>query len=298
MSARPDLYPFEANLHYFDSLVREAQRTLIAQIEAAIRSGDLNTAARRQAQLAAVNQTLTQLALTANPLASRMVQEAWQQGADRALKQIEALPIDTVETPGAFFGVSQEAVEAMQRSLTQRLDAATQTLGRRVEDVYAREQRRAALNAILGAEGSPERSAAQLVKRLMNDRQVKRAIKEGGTGFVDSAGRQWKLDTYANMATRTVTREAVVQGAVARMASHGISIGRISTHPNACELCQPFQGMLVALGPNAPAEWKGEAVADTGELPPFHPNCAHSVEPVACTIQSLREELELEPVGA
>lgn len=293
MSARPDLYPFEANLHYFDTIVSAAQRELAVQVEAAIRSGDLTSAARRTAQLASVQQTLSHLAATANPLASQMVQEAWHQGAGRAAQQIDKLQIDTTETPGAFNGVSREAVSAIQVSLSQRLDAATQTLGRRVQDVYAKEQRRTALRALLGAEGSPSESAKHLQRSLMAS-----SVKDAGTGFVDSAGRRWSLDTYATMATRTVTREAVVQGAVARMASHGILIARVSTHPNACDICQPYEGTLIALGPGAPSEYRGEAVADTGEQPPFHPNCAHSLAPVSVTTDSLRAELEAEPVGA
>jgi hypothetical protein len=298
MAARPDLYPFEADLHYFDSIVASAQRTIVAQIEAAMASGDLRGAARRQAQLAAIDQTLAQLAATANPLASKMVRDAWHQGAGRALKQVHDLPIDTVEKAGTFNGVSREAVQAMQDSLVQRLDSAQQTLGRRVQDIYAREQRRAALRAILGAEGSPSAASQHLQSQLLKNRDIARAVRDGGTGFVDSAGKRWSLDTYANMATRTVTREAVVQGAMARMVSHGIAIARVSTHAGSCEICVPFQGTLVALGEGAPAEWKGEAVSDTGEAPPYHPNCAHSLEPVSTTIQSLRDEMELEPVGA
>lgn len=298
MAARPDSYPYQSQLGQFDAIVVSAQRTIVAQIEAAIRSGDLSTTLRRQAQLAAIDATLEQLASAANPLASRMVEEAWHQAADRAEQQIARLSISTAEIPGAFSGVSTEAVRVMQESLIHRLDSARQTLGRRVEDIYAREQRRAALRAILGAEGSPEAASQHLQAALLKDHDIQRAVTDGRTGFVDSAGRRWSLDTYANMATRTVTREAVVQGAMARMVSHGIAIARVSTHPSACEICLPFQGTLIALGAGAPAEWKGEAVSDTGEAPPYHPNCEHSLEPVAATIQSLREELELEPAVA
>jgi hypothetical protein len=137
-------------------------------------------------------------------------------------------------------------------------------------------------------------------QRLMRDRAVRKGVEDGRAGFVDSAGRRWSLESYANMATRTVTREAVVQGAVARMVSHGIAIGRVSTHPGACEICVPFQGTLVDLAESGVTEYHSEAVS-SGELPPYHPNCAHSVMPVAVTIDSLREQLEegaLEEVGA
>jgi hypothetical protein len=292
VSARPDQYPYERDLATFDAIVTQAQRTIEAQVESALRTGDLRTIASRQAQLAAIDATLEQLAAGSMPLASRMVHEAWHQAAARAEQQIARLDISTAEIPGAFQGVSTEAVAAMQESLAHRLDSARQTLGRRVEDIYAREQRRAALRAILGAEGSPQAASEQL------QRALSRAGQDARTGFVDSAGRRWSLDTYANMAVRTVTREAVVQGAVARMASHGIAIARVSTHPGACEICIPFQGTLVDIGEAGITDYRGEAVSDASAIPPYHPNCAHSLEPVSAMIDSLREELEQEPEGA
>lgn len=291
MAARPDLYPFEANLHYFDSVVRSAQETLVAQIELAISTGQLKTASQRAAQLGAVEATLANLTGTATPLAVKAVREAWDQASNRALAQIHALPVETREDARSFSGVSREAVQQMQTSLSQRLDSAAQTLGRRVEDVYARETRRTVLRSILGAAASPDTASRELQERLMRDRDVRRGVEDGRTGFVDSSGRRWTLQSYSNMAVRTTTREAVVQGAVTRMVSHGILVARVSTHPGACEICQPFEGTLVALGPGAPSEYEGEAVSDTGEQPPYHPNCAHSLMPVAATIDSLRREL-------
>jgi len=297
MASQPDRYPFERALRRFEAIVHQAQRTILAQIEAAVKAGELTTAAQRRAQLDAVTRTLAELSAIAQPLASRLVRDAWHQGAERALQQVRKLSVSTAEIPAAFSGVSREGVQALQASLLHRLDDASQTLGRRVEDVYAREQRYAAVRALLGAEGSPHAASQQLQVRLLHDATIRRTVRDSNVGFVDRAGKRWSLETYANMATRTVTREAVVHGAVARMASHGVAIARVSTHPGACPICVPFEGTLVALSPDAPSEWKGEAVSDTGEMPPFHPNCAHSLEPVSATIESLREELDLEPEG-
>jgi Phage minor capsid protein 2 len=286
MAARPDAYAYEQSLAHFDAIVTSAQRTIVAQIEAAISSGGLRTATGRRTQLAAIDATLQQLTAATTPLARQLVLSAWHQAADRAEARIANLPIDTSPDFAAFHGVSTEAVQAMQDSLVKRLDSASQTLGRRVEDVYAREQRRAALRALLGAGGSPSAAAKQLQRRLTMQ------SSKDAAAFVDSAGRRWSLGTYANMAVRTVTREAVVQGAMARMASHGIAVARVSTHATSCAICLPFEGTLVAIGGADISEYRGEAVSDTGEVPPYHPNCAHSLEPVSATIDAVREELE------
>jgi len=291
VSTRPDDYPYQRRLTDFDAIVSAAQRTIIAQIELAVRQGRLASAMERRMQLAAVTATLDQLQAAVVPLARELVQEAYTQGAARAATQVEALSVNAPEIPGAFTGVSRHAVEAMQASIEGRLTDSRATIGRQVEDIYAREQRRTSLRALLGAEGSPQDSSKRLQLRLMQDRDVARAVKDGGTGFVDRSGRRWTLKTYANMATRTVTREAAVQGAIARMASHGIALARVSKHASACEICQPFEGALVSLAGDV-TEYKGEEVLDVSEAsPPFHPNCAHSLEPVSVTIESLKAEL-------
>ncbi|MGH2878949.1 MAG: phage minor capsid protein [Solirubrobacteraceae bacterium] len=296
MAFQPDTYAYQPRLTEFDTIIRAAQRTIVSQVEAAVRSGDLSTVMGRRLQLAAVTATLDHLGASVTPMARRLVREAFDQGAARAAQQIVGLSVSAPEIPGAFAGVATHAVEAMQAAIEGRLTAAQRTIGREVADIYAREQRRSALRAILGAEGSPQAASKRMQLRLMQDKHIARAVKDAKTGFVDSAGKRWALDTYSNMATRTVTREAVVQGAIARMASHGIALARVSKHASSCEICLPYEGTLISLD-GSMTEWKGQAVSDTEDIPPFHPNCAHSLEPVSTTMESLREELESETVG-
>lgn len=272
-------YPYEARLDDFTRIVAGAQREIALQVEAAFKSGDLARASQRRLQLARVIATLDQLGAYVDPAARQLVADAYQQGAGRALEQIHGLNISAPEIPGAFAGVSTEAVTALQRSIVGSLDAARQTVGRQVDDLYAREGRRAALRAILGAEGSPQAAKRQLVGQLR---------EKGIAGFVDKAGREWKLGTYSEMVVRTVTREAVVQGAVARMVSHGITLARITSHEGACPVCQPFIGRLVDLAGET-RDFEGEAVM-SGPLPPYHPNCKCTLQPVATRIERLRRE--------
>jgi hypothetical protein len=279
--ATAEHYPYEQGLADFNRTIAAAQREIALQIEAAINAGNLNIATQRRLQLARVIATLDQLGAYVDPTARQLVADAYRQAAGRAREQITALNITAPEIPGAFAGVSTEAVTALQRAVTGRLAAARDTIGRQVDDLYAREGRRAALRAILGADGSPQAARRQLALSLR---------QHGLTGFVDKAGRNWKLDTYAEMVVRTVTREAVVQGAMDRMASHGISLARVSFHATSCPVCKPFEDRLVSLDGNV-SEYEGEAVMNTGEVPPYHPNCAHSLQPVAVRVDEVRREL-------
>ncbi|HET6502107.1 MAG TPA: phage minor capsid protein [Amycolatopsis sp.] len=281
--ATAEHFPYEQGLTDFNRTVAAAQREIALQVEAAINAGNLNLAGQRRLQLARVIATLDQLGAYVDPTARQLVADAYQQAAARTVDQITALNITAPEIPGAFAGVSTEAVAALQRSITGKLTAARDTVGRQVDDIYAREGRRIALRAILGADGSPQAARRQLALSLR---------QQGLTGFVDKAGKNWKLDTYSEMVARTVTREAVAQGAMDRMASHGITIARWSTHGDACPICTPWLGRLVSLD-GTTSDFDGEAVADLGSTPgvPAHPNCKCTLSPVATRIEQIRREL-------
>lgn len=276
------------------SIYRHAQQVIAFQIREAIRSGDLFKASMRRAQLAAVLSTLDGLQVETDPIAREAVRLAVTEGAQTAATGIAGLSVNAPEIPGAFAGVSREAVETLSDSILGRLGDARRTVGRTVADIYAREQRRGALLSILGAEGSPRTAAGGLQFRLLQDKQVRALARQGGVGFVDRAGKRWQLSTYAEMATRTVIREAVVEGAKVRMAAHGITLARVSVSPKPCEICRPWQGRLVSLD-GSTRDYQGEAVASLSSLPsggpPMHPRCTHSLAPVSTRLDALRREL-------
>lgn len=276
----PDRYPYEKRVDEFARIVRDAQRDLVIDVREAIAAGNLDKARRRRLQLAKVLASLDQLGAQIEPEAQLLVKTAFDEAAERTLTRINQLDMAAPEIPGTFTGVSQDAVEALQDSITGRLRTSRQIVGRTVGDVYAQAGREAALRSVLGADDSPRRAARRMAEHLKDV-----------SGFVDTAGKRWALDTYCEMAVRTVTREAVVQGAIARMISHGVNLARVSMHASACDICKPLENRLVSLDGQT-TEWEGEAVMDTTRLPPFHPNCRHSLRPVATRIERLRRELE------
>lgn len=282
--ATPAAYPFEKGYREFDRTVAAAQREIALQIRLAISQGNLQRRDQRLLQLARVLAILDQLGAYTDPAARELVAQAHEQGAARTLRELAGLHITAPEIPGAFAGVSYEAVRELQDSIVGKLKASRETVGRSVSDVFAHAGRRAALRAVLGAEGSPRTAARQMARDLLG---------QGEVGFVDAAGKRWKLETYAQMAVRTVTREAVAQGSLARMASHGINLARWTKHGDACHICSPWLGRLVSLD-GTTRDFEGEAVADLGSTPgiPAHPNCRCSLSPVAVRVERLRRELQ------
>jgi hypothetical protein len=294
MAVDPDRLRAEQQANELLAMYQRAQDTIAGQIARAIAIGDLRTASRRQLQLAATLRVLEQLGVHTDPAARALVADAYKEGSEKTLSILRELQIGGVQAP-TFTGVSAEAVQVMQDAILGRLQESRRIVGRTVDDVYARAGRRAAMQSLLGAAGSPRSAQADMAAELMKNRDVARMVKTGGHGFVDRAGKRWALHTYAEMATRTIIREAAVQGAVNRMAAHGVNLARVSVHANSCQICAPYQGRLVSLD-GSTGDYEGEAVTNLGDLPnggpPMHPRCRHSLQPVAVRIQSLRRELQ------
>ena len=296
MALRAEPFPFEHGVTDLIQTFRAAQREISAQVIAAVKAGNLERAASRRLQLASLLALLDQIGAQTEPIARRLVAEAHSQGAAATVTQLGATVAP--EIPGAFAGISREAVAALQDSMVGRLRDSRLTVGRQAQDVYATAGRRAALRAILGAEGSPQAAARQLAQDLQRDKDIARLVKDsrGAIGFVDKAGKRWSMDTYAEMVVRTTTRQAVVQGQVDRMASHGVNLARVSTHSSSCPICIPLEGKLISLDGTV-SEYQGEPVADSSSLPPFHPNCRHTIYPVVAAVDATRERMAANAAG-
>jgi hypothetical protein len=59
----------------------------------------------------------------------------------------------------------------------------------------------------------------------------------GITGFVDAAGRGWSLESYAEMAVRTGTMQASIQGHMDTLQENGFDLVIVSEDGSPCALC-------------------------------------------------------------
>jgi uncharacterized protein (DUF2267 family) len=134
-----------------------------------------------------------------------------------------------------------------------------------------------------------------LVGRETRLRTAQRAWEEllarGITGFTDKAGRNWQLASYVEMATRTGTAQAAVQGNLDRLGAAGIDLVVVSDAPQECKRCRPWEGKVLArTGPGARtvqalhgtqdrqvAVKVAGSVLEAVEAGLMHPNCRHSL---------------------
>lgn len=142
--------------------------------------------------------------------------------------------------------------------------------------------------------------------RLRNaQRAWEELLGRGITGFTDKRGRRWDLASYVEMASRTGTAQAAVQGGLDRLSAAGIDLVVVSNAPQECARCRPWEGKVLARsGP--PGERRVQALHGTqdrqvtvhvagtvGEAVAaglMHPNCRHSLSAYLPGVTRLPED--------
>lgn len=93
------------------------------------------------------------------------------------------------------------------------------------------------------------RNVGQVMLGSPTDVARKAALQEflerGVTGFTDIAGRNWKLGTYAEAATRTAVTRAYTDAKVHRAAAVGIDLFSVLGGRSACQHCAAWFGRIV-----------------------------------------------------
>lgn len=186
------------------------------------------------------------------------------------------IPEDSPVLPG-FFGIHQQAMLQLSQEIYGRLnqvdltiDQSVRTIARRIDDVYRQVQLEASRGTIAGY-----RTAKEAAKKIQADLKVK-----GITGFVDKAGRAWKMSNYAKMAAVTVTNSTFRAGTINRIQERGQDLVIISEHNAPCKACAEYQGKTFSIS-GTDKEYPPLDQARAGGL--FHPRCKHAIalSPVA-----------------
>src|ERR1035437_1951419 len=91
-------------------------------------------------------------------------------------------------------------------------------------------------------------AAGTVTRREATQLALNKFADQGITGFVDTAGRNWSLSAYSEMATRTAVGHAAIDGHLETLMANGVDLVIVSDSPGECPLCAPWQGELLTLG--------------------------------------------------
>ncbi|MFJ3173785.1 phage minor capsid protein [Streptomyces roseus] len=278
-------------------LYEDAERALIAILRDALAEG---IDSPRWAELKlrsigdlrqAVETVATALQTDANGAVAEALATAYGRGRQAAVAELGALDIGRElharrVLPGAA------AVDRLAASYADDTRPLYARITRAVLDVFRGVTSRAAGTQLLTG----------ITRRQASQHALDEFARRGVTGFIDSRGRPWEMASYAEMAVRSVTARAAIDGHIDAMAEVGQGLVIVSNAPLECEVCRPWEGEVLALsGPPGPRTVRTEhtiqptgmrallrppttvAVHLAGSLPEaraaglFHPNCRHSL---------------------
>ena len=204
----------------------------------------------------------------------QQLQAAYLRGAAAGQGDLDAAGVD-LELPPQH---AERAVQALARATVGALDDTRPMVLRAVDDAYRRAVARAVAGTLTGAA-----TRLQDAQVALDD-----FARQGVHGFTDKAGRRWSLVSYTEMATRSATAQAAVNGHLDRLEQAGIPLVIVSDSPRECETCRPWEGKVLARGP-VPAI-VGNAVtgasmrvhvdgtlAEAMAAGLLHPNCTHNL---------------------
>lgn len=233
----------------------------------------LSTAQEVQAKVGALaNQVAATAARNGDAAAAREIRVL-----EQSVKDWTASPVSRILPHNVT------ASRFIAEDLNSRLTAAAHRITRFSDDAYRAATTGGALTQVNPARdivndvltrATPAEAQAQAWRELS---------AKGVTGFTDSAGREWNLATYVEMATRTATQRAYNASHRERLTLAGITLFTPSTTGRPCPLCAPWEGMVLSDSGAGAVEVDGHAVTVAATIEEataaglFHPNCKHTL---------------------
>lgn len=200
---------------------------------------------------------------------------AINRGAATAQAEIAHAIAPAPAATSAGVGAAIDTYTLAAADLTHTLSATRPSIFRSITDAYRDVIAKATQPAMVGA-----KTQRQAVADALSD-----FASRGITGFRDRKGRQWELQSYVDMATRSALMNAAVEGHTAKLEANGFDLVIVSDVPQECARCRVFEGKVLALSSRAStnAKWaNGKPVRIAGTLAQarsqglYHPGCRHS----------------------
>ncbi|MFG2059673.1 phage minor capsid protein [Micromonospora sp. NPDC048930] len=172
-------------------------------------------------------------------------------------------------------------IENLAAALVQDVGERHSNVLRHVLDVYRTVVQQATAVSVAG--GMTRRQASQFA--------YQRFIDQGVSSFTDSRGRVWRLSSYVEMAVRTVTQRAAVQGQTDRLQTLGLDLVIVSNSPRECPKCRPWEGKVLSTSGRQRGRVELDSMVGSGTVTVDiagtvdearadglqHPNCTHSL---------------------
>ncbi len=267
---------FEGYAEEIRRAYEEAERVMVEKVAKRLERG-IESPGWAERKLAEVRQMRLELEGEVDKLAKltpaieQAIQRAYDAGMAGADLELASIPIkrrvsggvlDMVMAGGAASHTT--AIEALVKKAVGSIESTYFRILRVAEDAYRNTIYEASQQVLTGA----------VTRREATQAALRRFANQGISGFVDVRGRHWDMATYAEMATRSTTGQAAVQGHVSRLAERGHDLVIVSDHMGECDACRPWEGKVLSISGRTSGYPRLNDAVTAGLM---HPNCRHTV---------------------
>ena len=208
--------------------------------------------------------------------------KSYENGLKQAVEDLKATGMNKLVITGVSAFIHKEAVSAINDDTILDLKAAIRTAKENailsIDNTLA-EVKEDIKNGVISGE----------TRKIVSQRVASAFAKKGLTSFVTKDGKNLPLDFYARTVVKTKTRQAHTTGAVNRYIENDVHLVKIDEHHPTCHVCARYQGLVVSLTGNQ----DGFPNVKEVPLPPYHPNCEHTIRPFVIEFKN-QEEIRAE----
>ena len=230
------------------------------------------------ASLKRVQEILTRMTTEADEYVPKMIESYFytaEQIASAAGGYSNAMSLTVAQT---------SIVEQLVNNLLADIDEAAQTAFKSAENYLNVGRKEDDLFRKLALELTANKEAGVASRQTVQNMMAAELNAKGVTAFVDKAGREWSLESYCSMATRTTGRQAQVAAA---LTADDWDLWEIVKIGSTCPLCSAYEGRVYSKSGTDP-DYPPLAMA-FGKIDPagsndlsntwlnLHPNCLHTL---------------------
>ena len=264
----------EKSLQAFIRSLNSSYEEILSEIKTATDFG----IKRRKIILAQIDSILQKTATKASGYIATTIPKYYAQGGAQATAQLKNIGAEMTVSKG-FAMVDAETIQSLVdtsqapilEGITGISRSAKRLLGASVRDTITQ-------NIAKGITGG---DALREIKKQV----ISTLTSDGLSALTDRSGKQWTLETYAEMVIRTKAVEARNRGMVNQVAKYGYDLVQVSSHGGACDACAEWEGEILSLSGDTEGYSTLQEAQDGGL---FHPNCRHALNTI---VPGLSEKL-------
>ena len=187
-----------------------------------------------------------------------------------------------VETPTdpSFFRINDNKLNALIETVEKDFKNANAAVLRRMDDVYRQ--------TIFKAQVHYNQGAITLDKAI--DMATEGFLSKGIDAITYKDGKKVNIASYAEMALRTANHRAYLMGEGKKRQEIGLSLVIVSAHATSCELCVPWQGLILiddVYSGGKQEDGQYPLLSKAMEEGFLHPNCRHNMNTYFLGITSI-----------